>query len=164
MALQQKELFSGVTRKPQLRMAATVARPVVFATDAGAALLAAGTPVHFNGTDWVVWTAGGTPPGTIQEIMGFVYFQTALTGTTQVTLATDPASGTVVEGVQLSASDEVHGVVMLKGRIHYDDIVLPAGEMQSNLDLALLGDASTAVENSPLVRDLIIEGLDNIGV
>lgn len=164
MALQQRELFSGVTRTPSIRMAATVAKPVVFATDAGAALLKVGTPVHFNGTDFVVWTAGMTPPGTILEVHGFVYFQTALTGTTVVTPNVNPASGTVVEGIQLSATNEVQGVVMLKGHIHYDDIVLPAGEMQSNLDLALLnGAGTTAVTMSALARGLIIDGLDNIG-
>ena len=39
--------------------------------------------------------------------------------------------------VQLVSGSEVQGNVLLAGKLHYDDIPLPAGETQSVLDAAL---------------------------
>lgn len=41
------------------------------------------------------------------------------------------------DAIQLSASGEVLGNVMMAGQAHYDDIVLPSGETQSDLAAAL---------------------------
>lgn len=146
MALGNNELFSGVTRGPSLRMASEHSAPKTMAATVGAPFLATGTPVFFDAMAglWKVWTNGET-------VDGFIDFQTSMTGTTVITPNVDPASGTVAEGVQLSATVDVHAVLMLRGRIHYDDIVLPTGEMAANLQAAL---------RNGLIKDgLIVQGL-----
>lgn len=146
MALGNNELFSGVTRGPSLRMASEHSAPKTMAATVGAPFLKTGTPVYFDSMAslWKVWTNG-------QIVDGFVDFQTALLGSTVVTPNVDPASGTVAEGIQLSASVDVHAVIMLRGRIHYDDIVLPAGEMAANLQAAL--------RDGLIKAGLIVQGL-----
>lgn len=61
-----------------------------------------------------------------------------------------------VEGVQVHATGEVLGNVLLAGDIHRDDVVLPTGETQSQLDTAL---ATTALRS----LGFTVQGLANVG-
>lgn len=56
--------------------------------------------------------------------------------------------------VVLDSDEEVLGVVMLMGRAHYDDIVLPAGQTADGLKAAL--------RDGPRALGLKIEGLDQV--
>ncbi len=51
-------------------------------------------------------------------------------------------------------NEDVMGQVVLAGRIHYDDIVLPAGESQNTLDAAL--------QDGPRDKGLFIYGLEGV--
>jgi hypothetical protein len=99
-----------------------------FANVGAAPEYAIGTPVYCDAATGFrkVWTNGET-------IVGFVF----------------PAA------VQTHATGEVQGVVLERGRIHYADIVLPAGESQPNLDAAL--------KAGPREMGLDIEGLPGSG-
>lgn len=116
----------------QLRIFPTSQQPKTFA--AGTGTIANGTPVAFNTATklWVVWTNGGVDG----------------TGTIKGFLNVHEVEGehTLVVGSETLAN------VMLTGRIHRDDVVLPAGELQADLDAALAGGG---------VRELgiIVEGL-----
>jgi hypothetical protein len=94
MALASRELWSSTTRAGHPRIEPEDVSRVQFATEAGAGILAVGTPM--------VWTAGVWHSYVDADgfIDGFVY----------------PVA------VQLSASTETLGVVMTSGQIHYDDI------------------------------------------
>jgi hypothetical protein len=132
MALETNELFSGLQRGPSIRMAAEHSAVKTIGLHAGAPLLPIGLPLYFDtvAATWKSWVVTKT-------IDAFIYFQTEITGTTTSTLNIDPAVGTVVQGIQTSATEEVHGVVMTHGIIHRDDIPIPAGESQATLDAAL---------------------------
>lgn len=99
-----------------------------FASDVGEPVLEAGTPVSL-----VRLTGQMVPWSTGQGIYGFV----------------------VGQDVELSATEAVEGWVMEAGSIHYDDIKLPAGQLQANLDAALLA--------GPREMGLDITGLPGAG-
>lgn len=123
MAYANNELFVGTTRNDFPRVKATYVAPKTFAPVGGKPSYACLTPVSFNTATkkWVVWTNGGANgTGTIK---GFVY----------------------VDGVDLDDTDDVIGNVMLAGEIHRDDVVLPTGELQANLDAALIASNLRAV-------------------
>ena len=114
----------------QLRALATVTQPKTFGSGSGT--LERLTPVAYNTSTnkWTVWTNGGANgTGTIR---GFVW----------------------PDAVELDSSDDVLGNVMLAGRVHYDDIVLPYGETESNLQAAL--------RSGPRELGLTIESLDQV--
>lgn len=117
MAIEPTNLLSSTSRSayPRIAPAPDGVETVEFANVAGAPELAVGTPVAFK-TDtrkWVDWENGG---GNNEDIIrGFVY----------------------QDAIQLHATNEVLGNIMVDGIIHYDDIVLPSGEVQANLDAAL---------------------------
>lgn len=56
--------------------------------------------------------------------------------------------------IVLDSDEQVLGQVMLAGRVHYDDLVLPAGETESVF--------KTALRDGPRALGLIIEGLDAV--
>lgn len=58
------------------------------------------------------------------------------------------------DAVVLDSDEEVIGNVLLEGKVHYDDITLPAGETAANLKGAL--------RNGPRTEGLIIQGLDQV--
>lgn len=115
MAFGDNELFTSNTEVPKLRIFSKSTQPKTFAV--GAVTFAPGTPVAFDTATatWKVWADAGINGNDL--IRGFVW--------------PDP--------VVLDAADEVLGQVMLAGRIHADDVVLPGGETQNNLDAALAG-------------------------
>ncbi|RLB78180.1 MAG: hypothetical protein DRH24_14890 [Deltaproteobacteria bacterium] len=131
MAYDDNQLFSQGSYDPYPRIKPVHQYPKTFA--AGTDKLEVGTPVAFNTStkQWVVWTSGGAN-GT-GEIRGFVY----------------------PEAIQLVSGKEVLGVVMMAGEIHYDDIVLPSGETESDLKDSLRADAVRE-------RGLWITGLDEV--
>lgn len=131
MALVVNNLAATLRRKPTLRMAANHTIVGLFAIVAGAPFLKVGTPVYRDevaANTWKVWVTG-------EAIEGFVYFQGE--GTRKVQVNTTPTPDEVEEGILISATGEVHGVVMTDGMIHHDDVVLPAGQTQPDLDTAL---------------------------
>ncbi len=132
MSLKDNELYSSASRDPFPRISPETVKVKTFAADAGEATLAVGTPVAFDTVNdqWVVWSASGT--GDVDEIKGFIY----------------------PDDVDLDASEEVQGQVMLRGTIHDDDIELPDGESAVDLREALRTDC--------LERGLIIDGLDAV--
>lgn len=100
-----------------------------FSEAAGGPTLKIATPVYRDTADanqWKVWT-------NTQLIEGFV------------------AHADVV----LDASDQVLGNVMLVGDIHRDDVILPSGETQGNLDTAL---RATTLRD----RGILVRGLDQV--
>lgn len=135
MAIQPTDLLSSSSRTAAKRIFATYSSPKQFANVAGAPELAAGTPVVYDtsAAKWKVWTAGGANgTGTIRGIVW-------------------------PDAIQLHATNDVIGTVMLRGRAHADDIVLPSGETQNDLDAALkIGD--------PALREsgIDIEGLSGV--
>lgn len=111
-----------------LRVEPKTIQPKTFATGSGT--LAALTPVAYNTSTnkWVVWTNGGSNgTGTVS---GFIF----------------------PDAVTLNASKEVIGQVLIQGKIHYSDIVLPENEVEANL--------KTALRSGPRGLGLIIQGLD----
>ena len=118
MALNENELYSSSTKDPFPRIKSVHQYPKKFGSVAAAPELAVGTPLAFDSDNdqWVVWSNGGTVTGA-STIRGFVY----------------PVP------VQIHASDEVLGIVMVAGEIHYDDIVLPSGESEADLQTAIRG-------------------------
>lgn len=90
------------------------------------------TPLAFNTSTnkWVVWSHNGSN-GT-GTILGFLW--------------PDP--------VTLHSTLDVIGQVMLQGRVHFEDIVLPYGQSESNLKAAL--------RSGPQARGLEIQGLDQV--
>ena len=58
------------------------------------------------------------------------------------------------DAVVLDSDEEVIGNVLLEGKLHYDDIALPAGEIAANLKGAL--------RDGPRALGLIIQGLDQV--
>ena len=130
MALGDNELFSSNTEAAKLRVFPEGAtQPKTFAV--GAVTIAPGTPVAYDtvAETWQVFEEGGA--NEIDIIRGFVW--------------PDP--------IVLDAADEVLGQVMLRGRIHRDDVQLPAGELQADVDAAM---------QAPLRANtgIIVEGLE----
>lgn len=137
MALQNQDLLRSTTRNPPIRMYAypNGSQVGTFLNVAGAPIYAPGTPMTLNSSGkWVVWTNG-------QLVEGFVYFQN---------------EGAYPDhGVATHATDDVQGVVLVRGQIHYGDVVLPSGELQANLDAAL--------KSGPRELGLDIQGLAGAG-
>lgn len=75
----------------------------------------------------------------------------------QAGLTLDATGGSTVKGfvwpeaVVLDSDEEVMGIALLEGEVHYSDIVLPAGETESVLQAALRAGART--------QGLVISGL-----
>jgi len=132
MALNENELYASSSKDPFPRIKPVHQYPKKFANVASAPELAVGTPVAFDNVnnEWVVWSAGGTNDNS--TIRGFVY----------------PLP------IQLHASDEVLGVVMVAGEIHYDDIALPSGEAEADL--------KTAIRANLAARGLFVTGLTEV--
>lgn len=115
MALGDNELFSSNTEAAKLRVFPEGAtQPKTFAV--GAVTILKGTPVAFDSVaeTWKVFADAGAATET-DLIRGFVW----------------------PDDIVLDAGDEVLGQVMLRGRIHRDDVQLPAGETQANVDAAM---------------------------
>jgi hypothetical protein len=132
MAYNANEMVGSVTTQgASIRMWAETVQPKTIAAVFGAPLLARGTPVAYNTSTgyWNLWAAAGSN-GT-NAIGGFVY-----------------------EPVQTSATEQQIFHVMLEGRIHYADIVLPSGEIDADL--------TTACLSGPRDLGLIIEGLAHV--
>lgn len=136
MALVPDLVFGTV--KSQLDMRRAIphedgVQPKTFASAVGAPKLARLTPVAFDTSVnlWKVWANAGI--NGVNLISGFVY----------------------PEDIQLSATGEVIACVFILGLVHRDDVVLPAGETQVNLDTAL---------KQVLLRQkgLIIQGLAGV--
>lgn len=123
------ELFTSVDRDPFPRIKPDHAYPKTLGPIATAPELEVGTPMAYD-TDndyWIVWSA--TTTGDAETIRGFIY----------------------PEPVQTHASNEVMGIVMVAGEIHFDDIILPTGEAK--------GDLRTACRSGPHEKGLYIRGL-----
>lgn len=134
MALGSRELFSSTAGPTHLRYFAEDVQPVTFATNAGAPVLAPLTAVAFNrsSNQWVIFDADGS--NNTDEVRGFVMPQK------------DP--------IQLSASDETTVNVIMKGKVHYDDIPLVSGsynqaELLADIQTGALRDAGITVEGLP---------------
>lgn len=133
MALNANELYASSSKDPFPRIKPVHQYPKKLGAVASAPLLAVGTPMAYD-TDndqWVVWSNGGTVTGA-SSIKGFLY----------------PIP------VQLHASDEVLGVIMVAGEIHYDDIVLPSGETAADLKTELRANCAA--------RGLYVTGLEQV--
>lgn len=137
MALGANELLSSSTRAPFPRLVPHEDGVHVkkFASSAGAELLPIGTPVVFNTstTFWQVYDEGALNGTGV--IRGFVY----------------------PNALQLDASDEVLGNVLMAGVVHRDDIntaeirgFLLGSPSEANLDAALR-------TNDPSLRELNID-------
>lgn len=131
MAYAENNLLSQDSAFPQqLRAFSTQTQPKTFGSGSGT--LERLTPVAYNTSTnkWTVWTDGGAN-GT-GDIRGFIW----------------------PDAVDLDADDDVLAQVMLAGRVHYEDIVLPYGEAEADLKAAL--------RSGPRELGLIIEGLDQV--
>lgn len=133
MAINNQQLvgtFGAST--PDLRAFPTQSHPKTFANVAGGPTLARLTPVAYNTSTnkWVAWDAYGG--NDVETIRGFVY----------------------PEAIVLDATNDVIGVVMTEGNIHYDDIALPTGEVEADLKAAL----QSGVKD----RGFNIQGLINV--
>lgn len=113
------------------RVEANSIQPKTFA--AGSGTLAKLTPVMFNtATDeWEVWAADPAT-GTEGAIAGLVW----------------------PNEIVLDSDEEVLGNVMLSGRVHFDDIVLPDGESEDDLKEACRTDLR--------IRGILVQGLDGV--
>lgn len=134
MALETNEYFASAS---QAGTAAIIpheggVRPVTFDGDGAGDELAVGTPVAFDTSVgfWLVWDNANANGG--DEIRGFVY----------------------PNPIQLHATDEVVGQVLLDGEIAYESIVLPTGQTENNLKAAL--------RVGPRELGLKIDGLDGV--
>jgi len=131
MALRKDQFYSGPTTKgPNKRVHVEKMGPRTFATDAGAATVVELTPLVEASGEWSVW-------------------QDADANTIQGFLINEP------DGLLLSATEEVLGNVMLAGRIHAADVVLPAGQTQNTLDTAL---RHVSLRN----LGIFVQGLDGV--
>ena len=137
MALENQDLLRSVTRTPPIRMQPYPQGAVVgtLLNVAGAPTYAPGTPLTLNASGkWIVWT-------NTAKVEGFVYFQNE---------GDFPS-----HGVTVHATNDVQGIVLVRGQIHYLDIPLPGGEVQGNLD--------TALKSGPRELGLDIQGLAGAG-
>lgn len=103
-----------------------------FAVDGSAREMSAGYPVAFNTSTglWTPWASAGS--NNTNKIRGFIY----------------------PDSLTLSDTLEEVGQVLTRGIIHRDDVVLPSGEIQADLDTALKANLREI--------GLTIEGLDGI--
>ena len=127
MAYNPNDLRVAGTAHPQpLRASAEAIRPGTFA--AGSGTLAPLTAVAFNSSTnkWGVWATGGS--NDTATIRGFVW--------------PDP--------VVLDSDEEVLGQIMVKGRLHIDDVPAVGGTADQ---------IKTALRATALARGFIIDGL-----
>jgi len=139
MALNNRSLYGSTTRDAVDGIHALQVRTVEFATNAGAELLPKGNPVKKVGTTWRPLKIDGGGEDT--QIDGFVVEQ---------------------GGVQTSATEEVLGVVMLKGEINLGDI----GGFSDDGGALDVTDAEfliAARSNGTRQNDLTITGLSGVG-
>lgn len=117
MALGPNELTSSVdqTAYPRIYPYEGGVRSKKLASSVGAEKLEVGTPLAFDTVtqNWKVWAFGALNGG--DKVKAVVY--------------PDP--------IQLDAANEVLGNVLTRGEIHAEDVLLPAGQLQANLDAAL---------------------------
>ena len=123
------ELWSQAVRSPYPMIFPENAQPKTIGAISGAPTLEVGYPMAYDDAElkWVPWIASGTSNTNV--IKGFIY----------------PVD------VEASATTDVLGIIMLRGEIHYDSIILPSGEAEADLKLAL--------QDGPLARGLVIRGL-----
>ena len=143
MSLETNELVSTNTVAAKKRYQADLGRikTVVLATVASAVILDRLTPMalHDGTNNWHPWTQG-VSANNLGIIKGF--------------LINGELSGPGDDGVvQTSATDEVHGVIMLAGQFHVDDVALFASNT--------LAQVKTAIEGSELSHVFQIQGMDN---
>lgn len=132
MAQNANQLVGSVTSIPAtLRMWPTTITPKSVAAISGGPLLARALPMAFNTSTglWVVWTNGGAN-------------------------GTGTVAGFLAEPHQSHATDETLAPMMLRGKIHVDDIPVPSGETANNL--------KTALRSGPRGLGLDIMGLDAV--
>jgi len=129
---EERELFDSADKSAFPSIGPKRVLPCTFGPDAAEDELAVGTPVAFNEAtfNWEVWSAAGT--GDTDEIKGFVY--------------PDP--------IQLAATADVIGQVMVQGDIHLRDVVRPDGESAADLREAL--------RTQCLARGLVVRGLTEV--
>lgn len=132
MALGTRELFASADQDPLPRIHPYMNGTEVktFANISGGPTLAVGTPLVNDAGEYRAWQDADAD---VLPIAGFVY----------------------PEAVVLHATNEVQGVVLTKGQIHFDDIVLPSGQTQNTLTAQL--------KNGPKEMGLDIQGLDGTG-
>lgn len=119
-ALDPRELASADVSFPKVKRIAPGPGPGAvavkrFAVDATARSLPVGYPVAFNTSTkvWTPWASLGA--NNTNKIRGIVY----------------------PDAIQLSATLEELGQVMIRGLAHRDDVTLDGTEIQADLDLAL---------------------------
>ena len=113
MVLQQKELVGSVTTQtPNLRFVPYEdgIRPGTMSTVATGPSFAHGTPLTKSGDEWIPWVDAAV-------IDGLLWAQ--------------------LEPHVSSATDETHIQVFRRGRVHHDDVPVPAGQTQGALTTAL---------------------------
>lgn len=132
MAYNPNELFATGTGNTSYRVQPTWIQAKTLAAIGAAPTLPVLTPLAFNSSTgkWVVWTNGGAN-GT-GTIVGFLW----------------------PDAVTADAANDSLINVLVKGVIHHDDIPVPSGESQGNLD--------TALKTGLLARGLIIQGLAGV--
>jgi hypothetical protein len=133
MTLNDNELYSSASQNAYPRIQSEQQHPHKFGPVASAPELEVGTPVAFDHDNdrYLVWSSGGTVTGA-STIVGFIF----------------PLP------VQLHATEEVLGVVMERGEIHYDDIVLPDGEDEDAL--------KAEIRDNCMKRGLRVVGLTQV--
>lgn len=116
MALGPNELFRQTTRAAAKRFVSEHIAPKKFAAAAGGPTLAQLTPVAYDTVtnNWKVWANAGA--NGIAVIRGFIAEYT---------------------GATLDATNETLHNVIMAGTIYAQDVVLPGGETQANLDALL---------------------------
>lgn len=148
MAYTANELFRKTTRGPAIRImpqeGSGAVKPKTFAPNGAASTLElpVGTPVAYNTSTnkWVPWV-NAAQPGTngTSTVQGFVY--------------PDPVT------IEATGGDDVLGQVMLRGSVHYDDVV----EVLTGLGYTTFTtNLTAALVVGPRSLGLTIEGLANV--
>lgn len=128
MAYVPHELFDSGSQEGTLRVIPEHILPKTFAVVLAETTLPKLTPLTYDsvgGTGWIVWTAAAA-------IDGFVWPEDAV----------------------LSTTGEVIWNVLMAGTIHRDDIPVPDGEIQADLD--------TALRVGLRAKGFHIQGLDDV--
>ena len=131
MGYQVNELFNTTPGNSVYRVTPEYVQAKTIAPLSGSPVLPVLTPMAFQtnlGADgqWVPWSAGGSNGA--NSIKGFLW-PGGLDG------AGTPSGS--VSGVQTDAVLWTLAQILMKGVIHHDDIPVPTGESQANLDIAL---------------------------
>ena len=142
MVIAVNKLLSSVTKNPTPRVEAHRIRRVTFEINATATLYPALTPVAFaNDTlEWVVWAFAGSATEA-DHIKGFMW----------------------PDGILLSTTEQVVGLVMTEGKCSRHDVqaARPSGETEGNLDTSLRQDhlhvRGLYIDD---LADILYDGLD----